>query len=336
MARRMVAAMQESLSDPLRPGERHLFRISVLGEGPETLDYLDGDDILLHLSLRPASARLVVNDRIDGGWGTETGLTLPAGALNGLEVALTIGATVEVEAAGCRLRHGPLRGDLCEARRLRGTAGFSRLRPPRVEGGPWLRLDACHAPGGIRGQVGGFGEASATLHLRVAEEEVARLALPPGPGPRRFAIPAPEGLAGGAALRFLCRGAEGDEVALGEARFARRLRGALEHCGRRGVRGWAAPLDAPGGQPLLLEVLVDGRPLGQARADRPRPDLAAADPDLARRGFLFHFPEPLDIPPGEDRAVTVRVAGTGIELRNSPWRLGRASASPLEPLREEG
>lgn len=335
MARRMVAVMQELLSDPPRPGERHRFRISVLGEGPETLDYLDGDDILLHLSLRPATARLVVNDRIDGRWGTEAGLALPAEALGGLEVALTLGGTVEVEAAGRRLRHGPLRGDLSEARRLRGTAGFSRLRPPQVEGGPWLRLDACHAPGGIRGEVGGLGGAGA-LHLLTVEEEVARLALPPGPGPYRFAIPAPEGLAGGAPLRVLWRGAEGGEVALGEAPFARRLRGVLERCGRRGVRGWAAPLDAPGGPPLVLEVLAEGRLLGQARADRPRPDLAAADPDLAGRGFVFHFPEPLDFSPGEDRDVAVRVAGTGIALRNAPWRLGRTSVSPLEPLREEG
>jgi hypothetical protein len=51
------------------------------------------------------------------------------------------------------------------------------------------------------------------------------------------------------------------------------------------VTGWAADADV-GAQPIPVDVAVDGRVVARSLAARPRPDVAAAHPDLgAAHGF---------------------------------------------------
>ncbi|QFZ16107.1 glycosyltransferase family 4 protein [Saccharothrix syringae] len=79
------------------------------------------------------------------------------------------------------------------------------------------------------------------------------------------------------------------------------------------VSGWGL-LDSRA--PSLVEVYVEGSPVTRARTRLPRPDVAAAYPDFPEAGVSgFEARVPVDLPPGADRRVSVRVrmstAGVG-------------------------
>jgi hypothetical protein len=71
---------EEGVGLPLRPGDEHAILFDADAERfARSVNYVAGDDILLHLILRAPEDVLVANDLLDGGWGAERRLPL-AGA----------------------------------------------------------------------------------------------------------------------------------------------------------------------------------------------------------------------------------------------------------------
>ncbi|WP_439594636.1 hypothetical protein [Falsiroseomonas sp.] len=169
--------------------------------------------------------------------------------------------------------------------------------------------------------------AGALLHALHAGRSLGQARLPEATqgGPLRFRIPLAE-----AAL------AEGTEIALAvevggglqplaRRRIATRLAGAIDRCNESLVRGWAANLACPD-LPVTVEIWLDGQMVGSAPAERRRSDLERMGRELGATGFLFKFPRPLALPPGQATEVSVRIQGTGITLANSPWALSHRFA----------
>jgi len=103
--------------------------------------------------------------------------------------------------------------------------------------------------------------------------------------------------------------------------------GHVDAISRQSVSGWAADSERPAAR-LSVAVAVNGTPMGDVIADRPRADLAK----LGRfgdgsHGFTFTFPQRLD--PDQDHHVTVRYSEDGKLLPNGEHRLVSARAAAL-------
>jgi hypothetical protein len=92
------------------------------------------------------------------------------------------------------------------------------------------------------------------------------------------------------------------------------LLGVLGRAGVHGVQGWAHDRGNPG-QPVLLEIRVDGELVAALLAEHDRPDLKNVT-GSATRGLEFRFPTPLSTE--TPHLVSVRRATDGAELRGSP------------------
>jgi hypothetical protein len=91
------------------------------------------------------------------------------------------------------------------------------------------------------------------------------------------------------------------------------------------IAGWAADTDFPNGT-IEVVILVAGREVGRARADRLRQDLRDLGPyGDGRHGFDFTFDELL--PADEDHDVAVRFAASGQPLGHGEFRLPRQACS---------
>ena len=110
-----------------------------------------------------------------------------------------------------------------------------------------------------------------------------------------------------------------------------RLEGQCRLADPRRITGWARNLGAPG-RKVLLEVLVDGEPLGTVRADLPRKDLAATLGEDIRVGFILQLPRPLSA--HGERRVTLRRAADHAELKGSPIVLPHAPPDQVAALAE--
>lgn len=91
------------------------------------------------------------------------------------------------------------------------------------------------------------------------------------------------------------------------------------------IAGWARNAGAPERR-VLVEVLLDGEPVGTVAADQQRGDLAARFPDDQHIGFTLHLPRPLNT--AAARRITLRRAEDLAELPGSPIEL------PHTPLDE--
>lgn len=327
--------MREAIAEPLKAADRHRFKVSFPSQSSETIDYMAGENILLHVSLRRHERRIVINDHIDGEWGRERYLPLGTAGSTELEIGFEAGL-VRIGSGEESLWISDLRGDLAEALELRGSSGVSRLRPARAaegaEKGPVLRLRACHA-WSIAGEVTGLRGEGGVLRIGAGNGRAVLAELPVPDGGGRWSFQLPPGRLGslpdGAQLRFAWIGA-GDPVALGEARYTARLLGAIDRCSDRLVRGWAAS-GREDGLPLELDIYVDDVHQARVRADRYRADLVPYGAAFARGGFLFRFPGGLPHRAGKDCAVAVTIAETPVPLKGSPWWVGRAT--PPHPAR---
>lgn len=117
-----AGATDGAIALPLRPGEEHaiLFGADAL-RFARSVNYAVGDDILLHLVVRPADDALIVNDLLDGRWGAEQRLPLAgAGGPEGLHVR------VAVTGDGFRIGLGEATVLAFQARR--GMAAAAELR----------------------------------------------------------------------------------------------------------------------------------------------------------------------------------------------------------------
>lgn len=82
--------------------------------------------------------------------------------------------------------------------------------------------------------------------------------------------------------------------------------GFVDTFGPSTITGWALDASAPARR-LVVEVLCDGVPVAQARADQFRPDLAQAG--KSDGGCAFSLPVPLALLDGRSHAVAVRIQG---------------------------
>lgn len=103
--------------------------------------------------------------------------------------------------------------------------------------------------------------------------------------------------------------------------------GFLDTVGPHDITGWAFDPDAPG-QHLTVELLCDGAPIAEARADRFRADLAQAGKGDGR--CAFRLPLPMALADGRAHAVAVRVCGSALLLPEG------ATQFQAEPIVSEG
>jgi glycosyltransferase involved in cell wall biosynthesis len=128
--------LEIDLNQPVAPGDVHNLRlVGVHDRIPTTVDYIAGENILIHISLRPEDAVVVVNDRIDGIWRTESRIELPAALMSPvIEISIqfdSAATTLAFTESDMVLFH---RGtDLADVTLVRSTAFMefsSRTAPP--------------------------------------------------------------------------------------------------------------------------------------------------------------------------------------------------------------
>ncbi|MBP0496194.1 hypothetical protein [Roseomonas indoligenes] len=298
-------------------GRHELLIAAAAAARGESLDVMLGEDILLHL--KPFPENLLVNSRFGGRWGSERRIALPAGA-GRADLALS------VELAEGRASFLSGEALLLEVPLAQPLAGARLLVSDNI-----LKVGGDGAPGGVlHGQIGladaqhvsglvqlAPGEEAAAIEFRADGRPLSRLEIAPGGtsgGARRFGIPHPwEALVyEGMWVEMRHGGAVLDAVPLRSRYF-----GAVEHCSDRSVSGWARNPAMPAA-PLVVDIYVNGRFRGSARANGARPGMPQ---DGA--GFHFRFPEPILLPESQEARVSVRVGDTDLELTNSPWWICR-------------
>jgi hypothetical protein len=338
--------MSVELAEPIHPGTRHVFLLdagALLYE--KAIDYACGPHILLHVSIRDGGRLIVLNNRMGGAWGQEQRLVRPA-ASSLLELTLLFGTgSVEVAAKGQPPLFFARGADLGEARRinladvirltrieppLQTTAG-ARLMPsppapfpvvPSLPAGGIDHADVLHLSGWL---AAGPLPADAALVAEIGGRDHGRLPLAPWtPGPprhARFRIPFTPLAAEEQEVTLLLATGQG-RVPLHRARLASAMLGGLDRATPRMLRGWAWNPRWPEA-PVTVEILLNGEPVGQALANRERPDLQAIHPALKSCGFLFRLPGEEALARGQDHVASARVLGLPDLLPGSPWPLAR-------------
>jgi glycosyltransferase involved in cell wall biosynthesis len=99
------------------------------------------------------------------------------------------------------------------------------------------------------------------------------------------------------------------------------LTGHIDQADRHAVTGWAMDPARPG-EPVLLEVVLDGEVVGSFPADRHRADLEQAGLGDGRHAFQLQIPGGLS--PHAERVLELRRAGDGAIVPGSPVVLPRA------------
>jgi hypothetical protein len=104
------------------------------------------------------------------------------------------------------------------------------------------------------------------------------------------------------------------------------------------VSGWAFDRASPS-TPAVVEIQVDGVPVGLATCDIPRPDVKEASGAPLKCGFVLKLP--LSVFDGDEHVVRAFAASTGDELKGSPIAgvLGRPQhthGDPWEILDRDG
>lgn len=88
------------------------------------------------------------------------------------------------------------------------------------------------------------------------------------------------------------------------------LRGSVDSLDVEGASGWI--FDGDRGLPVVVQAMLDGRVIGDAPAELPRPDLASAGLGDGRCGFRIDFYDAVD--PAALPFVSVRPQGGDVEL----------------------
>jgi SAM-dependent methyltransferase len=120
-----------------------------------------------------------------------------------------------------------------------------------------------------------------------------------------------------------------DEPAAGTATGRPRYEGYLDAVGPEMIAGWARNID-DAGQSVELDILIDGRHFARSTADSFSTALQGAGIGTGRHAFATRVPVALF--DGQPHQVAVRIAGTGIDLRQSPALLELPSIARLGPL----
>ena len=100
------------------------------------------------------------------------------------------------------------------------------------------------------------------------------------------------------------------------------LRGALDHCSRERLVGWAYTVDEEA--PVALQVLANGVPIARLLANYPRPDLAEAGIGTGRHSFDLLVPGGL--PHGVRQVIEIRRESDGAALPGTPVAIEPATS----------
>lgn len=139
----------------------------------------------------------------------------------------------------------------------------------------------------------------------------------------RFIIPLPASVFDGELHILHARDSTTKTLLPGEYIIARAApRGQIEGISAHVLFGWVAK--APKAKAPRLEVRVDGKAVGSARATLKRPDIAANKLAEAAAGFRFDLAPHLKA--GADHSIAVIDTATGRELVGSPISLAKAPA----------
>jgi hypothetical protein len=354
--------MRMSVTEPLGPGRKHLFHLRSGNQNDPSVDYICGENILLHIKLRSATGTVVLNDFIDRTWREEVRVEVsPEETARGVAIVVEFtecGATVtvsekppltfdrrtdfadvqdlryteDVKFAQILLRERaepPLR---CDAVSLQKPAADHSLDPKKVE----VRL--LHADiTCFRAEVAAAAIGPGVALLAIVDgRECGRVAIEPirHPEPQKIqlVIPlAPESLVADGMIATLVMEEEGASRNVGSSTIRSVLYGGLDRCSEQLVRGWACNPEFPD-QPVAVDIFLGDAFQGTALADRSRNDLRQLGDKFARSGFLFRFPKSVFLPESSDTFVSVRFHNTDIELDHSPWFICRRVALPRSAL----
>jgi hypothetical protein len=119
--------------------------------------------------------------------------------------------------------------------------------------------------------------------------------------------------------------ADGSDVALPArpATIASAVEGGLDRCDDRLVRGWAIDWHDLS-RKLTVEIYINETLVGEVVAERFRNDLKRLGAGDGACGFLFKYPQQIEMKLSSDVAVRAVIARTDVELKHSPWWVGRA------------
>ncbi|MBU8536414.1 hypothetical protein [Falsiroseomonas tokyonensis] len=315
--------------------DSYLFSVRAIRDKAH-LDFIDGNDILFHAKPLQEHGWIVFNSFLGGAWQPEARLPLdPADFAAPIRLGLALGPGGLVlrvndrpeldypldlaRLAAARVRHGTSIAPILPAAeeqiaiRILAADIMHLAAEVTLPGGDWAKeavQDGAAFLLSIDGRPAGRTPLAA---LRPAEGGTLPLRMTFGRG------------------AFVCDGMvaelvlerQGQRWTLATAPLRSRFTGGLDRCNEAMVRGFAANPALPG-QPVMVDVFINGTYQGSTRADRPRPDLAEFGADYAHSGFEFTFARPIHLPVSADAFVSVRVRDTDLDLANSPWWVCRA------------
>jgi hypothetical protein len=351
-----------SVTEPLEPGLKHVFHLRSGNQTEPSVDYICGENILLHIKLRPATGTVVLNDLIDRTWREEVRVEVaPEETARGVSIIVAFterGVTVTVgDKPPVTFDRGT---DLADVRDLRYTENVQfdqiivreRIEPPLRRDAVSLQEPAADAlldPKKVEvrllhADITCFRAEVAAAEIRpgvsllavVDGRECGRIAIEPirhaEPQKIQFVIPlAPESLVAEGMIATLVMEEEGASRTVGSSTIRSVLYGGLDRCSEQIVRGWACNPEFPD-QPMAVDIFLGDAFQGTALANRPRNDLRQLGDKFARSGFLFRFPKSVFLPESSDTFVSVRFHNTDIELDHSPWFICRRVALPQSAL----
>jgi hypothetical protein len=354
--------MRMTVSEPLGPGLKHLFHLRSVNQNEPSVDYICGENILLHIKLRAAAGSVVLNDFIDRTWRDEVRVEVPPEeAPHGVTIVIAFterGATVTVgEEPPIAFDRGTDLADVQDLRYTENVKFDQIISRERTE--PPLRRDAVFRQRAVadasltpkRLEVRLLHADITCFRVEVAASEiqpgVALLALVDGrecgrvaiepirhsePRKIQLVIPfAPESLVAEGMVATLAMEEEGTSRTVGSGTIRSILYGGLDRCSEQLVRGWACNPEFPD-QPMAVDIFLGDAFQGTALANRPRNDLRQLGDKYAQSGFLFRFPKSVFLPESSDTFVSVRFHNTDIELDHSPWFICRRVTLPRSAL----
>jgi hypothetical protein len=354
--------MRTSVSEPLGPGLKHLFHLRSGNQNEPSVDYICGENILLHIKLRTNTGAVVLNDFIDRTWREEIRVEVaPEETARGVSIVVAFterGATVTVG------EKPPItfdrRTDFADVQDLRCTENVTfdqiilreRAEPP-------LRRDAVSRQEPVadaslnpkkvevrllHADITCFRAEVAAAEIRpgvallaiVDGRECGRIAIEPirhaEPQKVQLVIPlAPESLVAEGMVATLAMEEDGASRNVSSGIIRSILYGGLDRCSEQLVRGWACNPEFPD-QPMAVDIFLGDAFQGTALSNRPRNDLRQLGDKFAQSGFLFRFPKSVFLPESSDTFVSVRFHNTDIELDHSPWFICRRVALPRPAL----
>ncbi|GJE33024.1 hypothetical protein [Methylobacterium oxalidis] len=352
--------MELNFSEPLRVGTCHclVFQLGA-STSDATVDYRNGDSILLHLSLRRTLRRVVINDQRDGRWQLEDEFILTQEEASS---ELTVRIIIEENglAVGINM-HAPkllARGEdihLATTLQFEGNVLFfhneaerkcrDEVQVPSDDHVPMPRVriavshtDIMH----VSGKIWISGETDGHLVFSIDGRPAGMLSLGEITAGKKDSTP--EGADFSWEFPENCLVADGMYLTvslidqgltfpLANHRITSKFVGGIDRCSESLVRGWAFNDFLPR-RPVNVAIFLNHVYQGTVLANRHRSDIAEIRPEASHCGFVFRFQKTIFLPVGSDVSITTKIHNTTQQLDHSPWHICRhVEPSQLASLR---